>query len=533
MQFIKLITLTVVLLSTSLAFAEDRAISKEITENPDGSFTIYEPRMLRDNKEMPIYGNGSGTCALYGFNKYLDNTRIRTEQTVAQSIWLNPDGSYYKTLTNRKPYKEITCFNTKINDDLSDLYVFYVHGDGGYTHRVYSDVKCREGKYCPCEEGQKSCKAFLKEYSDINFLSKVKNFAESCVNCDVLIMYVRPRWKDMRIDTGSKLYFKSTYIAQDLFFYRDGVLQQQKGLSSVNDSAVLPLPVIGVFSLFSRNNSLKKETDYFLEQSLHKKYRYQLAFFFGHKMPDKEKKGYFRSNPLVKFSAGHFLSGLNRLSQGINQEHKPFDVLFLGQCLSTIETIYEVQKKNTASLVLASPELIAFDALSALDLKSLWTRTHQNKNSGATSKIPLKKHISSWMQDTFSAKTPESILDKIFVQTSLSLFDMEHLKEMENSLEEAVQIMNENNQLSQEKREEAQMIAEGTQENAVSFSELPSFNCAPIEKLGPFLEEASPAVLNYTYSGKSLLDILSDITNPNKKKQPSKLLTSHSGWSCL
>ena len=500
MQFIKLITLTVVLFSTSLTFAEYDTI-------------------VKISRCMAKLGAEHSNVCLYLYSPSKPKTKPKTNT----QIELADD-----TVTDIE-----TQVENQINDGLPDLYVFYVHGDGDYTHKVYSDVKCREGKYCPCKEGQKSCKTFLKEKSDVNFFSKVKDFAESCTNCDVLIMHVRPRRKTVRIDIGSRIDFKSVSIAQDLFFYRDGVLQQQKELSSVNDSSFIPLPVISVISLFSKNNALKKETDYFLEQSLHKKYRYQLAFFFGHKMPDKEKKGYFQSDALVKFSVGHFLSGLNRLSQGINQEHKPFDVLFLGQCLSTIETIYEVQKKNTASLVLASPELIAFDALLALDLKSLWTRTHQG-NADSTSKLPFKEHISSWMQDTFSSKTPESILDKIFVQTSLSLFDMEHFKKMDTSLEEAVQIMSENNQLSQERRKEIQMIAEGTQENAVSFSELPSFNCGPIEKLRPFLEEASPAVLNYTYSGKSLFGILlSDVTDANKEIQPSKSLTSHSGWSCL
>ena len=117
MQFIKFITITVVLLSTSLVFAEGEVstsvmnseIKKGIIENPDGSFTIYEPRMLRGNKEMPIYG-AEGICTLFGFNKYLIDSGIQTEETT-KSIWLNEDGSFGETVTDRKPYKEITCYN--------------------------------------------------------------------------------------------------------------------------------------------------------------------------------------------------------------------------------------------------------------------------------------------------------------------------------------------------------------------------------------------------------------------------------------
>ena len=120
MQFIKFITITVVLLSTSLVFAEGEVstsvmnseIKKGIIENPDGSFTIYEPRMLRGNTKMPIvHYNGYRICALFGFNLYLSNTRIMSEQTVAKSVKLNIDGSYLETKTNKKPYKEITCAN--------------------------------------------------------------------------------------------------------------------------------------------------------------------------------------------------------------------------------------------------------------------------------------------------------------------------------------------------------------------------------------------------------------------------------------
>ena len=119
MQFIKLITITVVLLSTNLAFAEGEVstsvmnseIKKGTIENPDGSFTIYEPRMLRGNTEMPIWGYSDETCALFGFNIHLTDSTIWSEQTVAKSVQLNSDGSYLETKTNSKPYKEITCAN--------------------------------------------------------------------------------------------------------------------------------------------------------------------------------------------------------------------------------------------------------------------------------------------------------------------------------------------------------------------------------------------------------------------------------------
>ena len=119
MQFIKFITITVVLLSTNLVFAEGEVstsmmnseIKKGIIENPDGSFTIYEPRMLRGNTEMPIWGYSAEACTLFGFNIYLKDSTVWSEQTVAKSVKLNSDGSYLETKTNSKPHKEITCAN--------------------------------------------------------------------------------------------------------------------------------------------------------------------------------------------------------------------------------------------------------------------------------------------------------------------------------------------------------------------------------------------------------------------------------------
>ena len=155
MQFIKLITITVVLLSTNLVFAEGEVstslmnseIKKGIIENPDGSFTIYEPRMLRGNKEMPIWGYAAETCALFGFNKYLADSAIWSEQTVAKSVKLNEDGSYWETKTNKPPLKEITCANEGEFKAIPKAAERSKNPDGSFT--IYEPRMLRGNKEMP------------------------------------------------------------------------------------------------------------------------------------------------------------------------------------------------------------------------------------------------------------------------------------------------------------------------------------------------------------------------------------------------
>ena len=108
-MFLK-IAITLSLLSSSLSFAQGIALSAGVIENPDGSFTITKPKMLRGNKELPIYVSGRGACALFGFNRYLRDSSIDANSAVSKSVKLNKDGSYKEMKINGKPYKEVSCY---------------------------------------------------------------------------------------------------------------------------------------------------------------------------------------------------------------------------------------------------------------------------------------------------------------------------------------------------------------------------------------------------------------------------------------
>jgi hypothetical protein len=125
------IILVLTFISSSILFSQTG--NENVTENPDGSFTISEPKMLRGNKELPIYTSGEGACALFGFDSYLKDSAIDAQVTVSRSVLLNDDGTYKEIRQDGKPYREITCYNYGNIKNVGESEDFIKNLDGSIT----------------------------------------------------------------------------------------------------------------------------------------------------------------------------------------------------------------------------------------------------------------------------------------------------------------------------------------------------------------------------------------------------------------
>ncbi len=388
------------------------------------------------------------------------------------------------------------------SSSLKDLYVFFINGDGLYNYKA-----CPEGSLlCPQD--------FVVRDASEDFFRKTENLAKNCNHCDVVIIYVNPERR-----TGIHGYTMQTYnytIYEKIYFYRNGHLKDIKKILSLSDTAFIPLPFIGKITAFMQKKELKQEIKlfkkYFFEDGL---YRYQLAFFFGHKIPDSPQRGYFPSSYMVKFSLDNFLNGLNQLSYEINGQHRPFDALFLAQCLSTIDTIYKIAEKKSASLVLASPELISLKGLVEWNLEAIYERVRHQPSD-------MKKSLSDWLKQSFTSNTKENVTDKVFSRYSLSLFDMDSLSNLQEDFDKAVNLLKKDKSYSEEQRKKWKAIASGGENKNFNISGLPNFDCGKIKVLKDFLEKSSQGVINYSHESSILSIILEE-----------EVKVSHSGWSCL
>jgi hypothetical protein len=86
--------------------------SEKITENLDGSVTVFAPRILRGSHVYPLAGDAKGVCQLFGFNNYLDGSHSTEDIAVAPVVEIGADGKYKSTSNYRTfVFKELACYD--------------------------------------------------------------------------------------------------------------------------------------------------------------------------------------------------------------------------------------------------------------------------------------------------------------------------------------------------------------------------------------------------------------------------------------
>lgn len=130
------------------AFAQGEAVSAGVTENPDGSFTITEPKILIDNKEFPIaYSNqfGEGICAFFGFDSFLHDNyflepkivylfKVASGSKVSEVAQFDYYGSYEGIVKDDYFTQEVTCYNKR------DLKIVGISSGINYNYSDYSAI---------------------------------------------------------------------------------------------------------------------------------------------------------------------------------------------------------------------------------------------------------------------------------------------------------------------------------------------------------------------------------------------------------
>ena len=198
----------------------------------------------------------------------------------------------------------------------------------------------------------------MKKDASLIYFNKVTRLVKNCSNCDALVIYVKPEKIDNKssytygknedVSPAHKIIYGKVYI------YRNGELRNESDIYSLN--RFIPLPIISLITWNMKEKNFEEEISLFQETMGHSEYQRQFAFFFSHKVSDAERRqGSFSSSTFTEFSLKSYLKGINSLSSQINGRHRPYDILFLSQCLSSIETIYEVYKANSAKLVFSVP----------------------------------------------------------------------------------------------------------------------------------------------------------------------------------
>ena len=269
-------------------------------------------------------------------------------------------------------------------------------------------------------------------------------------------------------------------------------------------------------------------------------------------MPDSNQSGYFHSDPSVKFSLDMFLTGLNNLSYGINGFKRPFDALFLGQCASSLKTLSKVIEKEASHFVIASPEIVPFKGLYDWNLKAL--KEHLDNS------LDMEESLQIWLKNTFTPYTKENITDKIYVHYSLSLYNINFLKNLKVLFKETLKNLEKDESYLERKKERDNIYnlatshyeeeKEKTNDYHFLVKGFPLFDCKHINSMETFLEKTSFGVTTYTSRGKNPLfeiarkqkqrkkNLIKKENNPHIKEQETNkedvfLEERHSGWSCL
>ena len=307
-----------------------------------------------------------------------------------------------------------------------------------------------------------------------------------------------------------------------IFVYRDGTLVREEAFRTIDQFSLLRfIPIVGAIRMIrGQYKTLKRSERVFLQALGPSQYRKQFAFIYGHKVPDRTGRGYFASSPLIKFSLPHLLKELETFSSRIQGTKKNFDLLFLGYCLSSIETIYTVFEWGRSLFTLASPELIPLVGLTELDLISLGN--HLKDEDTQTT-------VRTWLQKSFDPYAKENVSNKVMASHYiLSLYDMEQLKLLSEDflyLVDTLKDLRRRGELRTEKDFLETLASTGERSSSiVDFINLPNYDCHNHPVLEELIIPLSPAV-SYFYQKKSFIDILLD-------RGPS-LESSHSGFSCI
>ncbi len=405
-----------------------------------------------------------------------------------------------------------TLFSTSValgaTESDRDLYVFFINSDGDYMAHICDDKKSD----CAFSDLVK------KDVSSLYF-EKTVDFAKSCDLCDVVIVHIKPEKLMQSISNKEGIQERELTFHEQFYIYRDGTLKKKEYILRL--SAWVPLvPVVSLLTLPFKTKHFKKEIKLFKKTlgnngSL-SKYRHQYAFLFSHKLSDKKTRyGSFSSSKFTKFSLNSFLDGINKLSLTINGKQRPYDALFLSQCLSTIETVHQVYQSQSAKLTFASPEIVPLAGLVGLDINSL--RDHLNETNQS-----VKENIKDWMKNLFDSEAEENISEQIKVEYTLSLYDMVRLKNMEEDFLSAVNIVKKARKLNK-KNQKQKDIASGKEKNQMfSFSNSDCQKLSEPQELLPLMQRLSQATFYLSKPGtlQTLINSSSD-------------LPTHSGWSCL
>ena len=391
-----------------------------------------------------------------------------------------------------------------------DLYVFFISGDGNY-----------EAHLCPEWRNDCGYSELVKKDASGVYFNKATQLAKTCSNCDALIMYIKPvkSTERTRHPKTGELEPPRILGRERVYIYRDGELKKQKRLFRLNSQILIPLPIINLLNWKAREKSFKKPISLFKKALGSPRYRHQFAFFFGHKINDKKvQPGYFKSSPGTDFSLHSFLKGMNDLSLEINGRNRPYDALFLAQCLSTIETIYQVYKDNAARFVLASPNVVPLAGLVGWDLNSLKDHLNQTHQT-------IKESLQEWLEKIFDPRAQENISELIKVSYALTLYDLGFLRGIEPEFSAAVQTVERLRKKAKESGKKngvsAERVAKRKSKNKQRIT-LPNVDCQKVPEVEGFLDAASQGIVSLSKRSE-LLELIG--------VQDSSL--PHSGWSCL
>ncbi len=456
----------------------------------------------------------------------------------------------------------------------TDLYLFFIHGDAEYKHRS-------------CENGETRCKKKRRIDASKTVFYKAKKLSESCDNCDVVIFYIKPGKKKVKVSplresyssnifanapalsrkdeikldvkttiffsedgediigqTTEKTNFKEVSRSGRLLLYSDGSLLNEE---SIVLSGTIPpfIPIIsGLAWLMRQPESFSEELKFLAEStsSRGKNYKKQFAFYFGHKIPDENSPGFFKSNEDVEFSIVAFLDLAKKVSNTMNRRNRrPFDAFFFLNCATSVNTVYETYKKNVTNLLVAHPALVPLISITSWDFLSL--REHLSSNN------KTHESIKAFLEKSFSPEEEgerESLVPVLRSDYLLSLYDLKRIKNsvsMEKALKKGAKI---SKVVSEEIGDKIKKWAAGVAaldgesvsiESAIASladTSWKDIDCRHYSKMRPILEKLKPAVLaKYSFKYGSALRRAFKSKEEKSSISEEEKVANFSGWACF
>ena len=113
---------------------------KSVVENSDGSYTLYNPRLIWGNREWDVHSNssGKGVCALFKFDSYLTGS-FRFGSRVSETVAILGEDGIPKDFLGRDqhmPVDRVICYNKDQmvwRDDKPHSYQTHENRDGSVT----------------------------------------------------------------------------------------------------------------------------------------------------------------------------------------------------------------------------------------------------------------------------------------------------------------------------------------------------------------------------------------------------------------